>query len=168
MINLFFKYAVYFVLYILVQVLILNNILFFGFVNPYLYILFIITLPSAVTRDVALLTGFLLGLIIDIFSGTPGFNAFATVLIAYIKPFFQKAFGPREEHEYFLVPSFKTYGAGMFLQYAGYLVLIHHFMFFLIEAGTISNFGTILIKTFCSAVFTMLLIVSIEVFKLRR
>jgi rod shape-determining protein MreD len=108
-----------------------------------------------------------MGLIIDMFSGTPGFNAFATVLIAYIKPFFQKALGPREEHE-LLIPSFKTYGTVMFLQYAGYLVLIHHFMFFLIEDGSISHFISILIKTLCSSIFTMLLIVSIEFFKFRR
>jgi len=167
MINQVFKYSLYFALYILVQVLILNNILFFGFINPYLYILFIITLPSTATREVTLLTAFLMGLIIDMFSGTPGFNAFTTVLIAYIKPFFQKAFGPREDND-FLIPSFKTYGAGMFLQYAGYLVLIHHFTFFLIEAGSLSNFGSILIKTICSSIFTMLLIVSIETFKFRR
>jgi rod shape-determining protein MreD len=164
MINLFFKYTFYFILYVLVQVLILNNVLFFGFINPYLYILFIITLPSTVTRDATLLIGFLLGLIIDIFSGTPGFNAFVTVLIAYIKPFFQKAFGPREEHD-FLVPSFATYGVGMFLQYSGYLVLIHHAVFFLIEAGSLFNFGSIIIKTLCSVTFTMLLIVGMEVFK---
>jgi len=167
MINSFFKYTLYFVLYILVQVLILNNISFFGFINPYLYILFIITLPSTMTRDATLLVGFLMGLIIDIFSGTPGFNAFVTLLIAYIKPFFQKTFGPREEHD-LIIPSFKTYGVGMFLQYAGCLVLIHHFMFFLIEAGSIAHFGKILIKTFCSTVFTMLLIGSIEAFKFRR
>ena len=167
MINSVLKYFLYFVLYLLVQVLILNNVLFFKFVNPYLYILFIITLPSTVTREATLLTGFLMGLIIDMFSGTPGFNAFTTVLIAYIKPFFQKTFGPREEHE-LLIPSFKTYGVGMFLQYAGYLVLIHHFMFFLIEAGSISNFGSILIKTICSSIFTMSLIFSIEFFKFRR
>ena len=167
MINSFFKYTLYFVLYILVQVLILNNILFFGFINPYLYILFIITLPSTMTRDATLLVGFLMGLIIDIFSGTPGFNAFATLLIAYIKPFFQKTFGPREEHD-LIIPSFKTYGVGMFLQYAGYLVLIHHLMFFLIEAGSIFKFQSILIKTLCSSIFTMLLIVSMEIFKFRR
>jgi rod shape-determining protein MreD len=129
--------------------------------------LFIITLPSSVTREVTLIAAFLMGFIIDMFSGTPGFNAFATVLIAYIKPFFQKAFGPREEHE-LLIPSFKTYGIGMFLQYAGYLVLIHHFMFFLIEAGSIFKFESILIKTLCSSIFTMLLIVSMEIFKFRR
>jgi len=167
MINMFLKYSLYCVLHILIQVLILNNVLFFGFINPYLYIVFIITLPSSVTLEATLLTGFVMGLIIDIFSGTPGFNAFTTVLIAYIKPFFQKAFGLREEHE-FLIPSFRTYGTGMFLQYAGYLVLIHHFMFFLIEAGSIFNFESVLIKTICSTIFTMLLIVGMEIFKLRR
>ncbi len=167
MINSFFKYSLYFILYVLVQVLILNNVLFLGFINPYVYILFIITLPSTFTRDVTLLVGFLMGLAIDIFSGTPGFNAFATVLIAYIKPFFQKTFGPREEHD-FLIPSFKTYGTGMFLQYAGYLVLIHHFTFFLIEAGSIAHIGNILLKTACSSIFTLLLIASLELFKFRR
>jgi len=166
MINSFFKYSLYFVLYVLIQVLIFNNVLFLDFINPYLYILFIITLPSTFTRDATLLIGFLMGLVIDMFSGTPGFNAFATVLIAYIKPFFQKTFGPREEHD-FLIPSSKTYGAAMFLQYAGYLVLIHHFTFFLIEAGSITHLGNVLIKTICSFIFTMLLIAGIEFFKFR-
>jgi rod shape-determining protein MreD len=148
-------------------VLILNNILFLDFINPYLYIFFIITLPSTTTRDVTLLVGFLMGLIIDIFSGTPGFNAFATVLIAYIRPLFQKTFGPREEHD-FLVPSIKTYGVGMFLQYAGYLVLIHHFTFFVIESASVAHIGSILLKTVCSSAFTILLIAGLEFFKFRR
>lgn len=167
MISLFFRYALYFILYALVQVLVLNNILFFGFINPYLYVLFIITLPSTVSRDATLLIAFLLGLIIDVFSGTPGFNAFATVLIAYVKPFFQKAFGPREEHD-FLIPSFRSYGTGMFLQYAVYLVLIHHAALFFIEAASLFDIGNILLRTITSSIFTMLLIFSIEFFKLKR
>jgi rod shape-determining protein MreD len=113
------------------------------------------------------LIGFLLGLTIDIFTGIPGVHTFATVLIAYIKPFFQKAFGPREEHE-FIIPSFRTYGIGMFLQYATYLVLIHHAAFFIMETGTFSNFGFTLLKIVCSVVFTMLLIISLEIFKMKR
>jgi len=161
------RYAFYFALYILVQVLILNNILFLGFVNPYLYILFIITLPSTVTKDATLLIAFALGIIIDIFSGTPGFNALATLSVAYIKPFFQKAFGPREEHD-FLVPSFKTYGPGMFLQYCACLVLIHHLLFFIVESASLFRIGDVIFKTICSAVFTMLIVVCIEFFKVKR
>jgi len=167
MISLVVRYAFYFVLYILVQVLILNNIQFLGFVNPYLYILFIITLPSTVTKDVTLLIAFLMGIIIDIFSGTPGFNAFATVAVAYVKPFFQKAFGPREEHD-FLIPSFRTYGIGMFLQYCGSLVIIHHLLFFLIESSSLSRLGDVILRTICCAIFTMLIVVSMEFFKVKR
>jgi hypothetical protein len=108
-----------------------------------------------------------MGLTIDIFLGIPGVHAFATVLMAYVKPFFQKAFGPREEHE-FIIPSFRTYGMGMFLQYATCLVLIHHTTFFIMEVGTFSNFGFTLLKVICSVLFTMLLIVSLEIFKMKR
>ena len=167
MISLFVRYVLYFALYVLIQVLILNNILFLGFINPYLYILFIITLPSTVTKDVTLLIAFAMGIIIDIFAGTPGFNAFATVAVAYVKPFFQKAFGPREEHD-FLIPSFRTYGTGMFLQYSASLVLIHHLLFFIIESATLFWIGDVIIRTICSAIFTMLIVVSMEFFKARR
>ena len=167
MISMFVRYLFYFVLYVLVQVLILNNILFLGFINPYLYILFIITLPSTVTKDITLLIAFVLGIIIDLFAGTPGFNAFATVSVAYIKPFFQKAFGPREEHD-FLIPSFRTYGTGMFLQYCASLVLIHHLLFFIVESASLFRIEDVILKTICSAIFTLLIVVSIEFFKAKR
>jgi len=167
MISMFVRYAFYSALYVLIQVLILNNILFLGFINPYLYIFFIITLPSTVTKDATLLIAFTMGIIIDMFSGTPGFNAFTTVLVAYVKPFFQKAFGPREKHD-FLVPSFETYGMGMFLQYSASLVFIHHLLFFIIESGSLFRIGDVILKTICSAIFTMLIVVSMEFFKARR
>ena len=167
MISLIARYTFYFVLYVLIQVLILNNILFLGFINPYLYILFIITLPSTVTKDVTLLIAFVMGIIIDVFSGTPGFNAFATVSVAYIKPFFQKAFGPREEHD-FLIPSFRTYGIGMFLQYSASLVLIHHLLFFVVESASLFRIEDVILKTLCCAVFTMLIVISMEFFNAKR
>ncbi|HPH62659.1 MAG TPA: rod shape-determining protein MreD [Paludibacteraceae bacterium] len=157
-----------FALYILVQVLILNNILFFGYINPYLYVLFLITLPSNISRTSLLLIGFVMGLIIDIFSGTPGYNAFASVLVTYAAPLLQKMFGPREDHDIMIIPSFKSYRIGMFIQYALVLVIIHHFSFFIIEYGSLSHIGSILLKTGLSSLFTMLLIIVVETFKSKR
>jgi hypothetical protein len=45
MIKLLPKYIIRFVVLVLVQVFILNNVHLGGFINPYIYILFIITLP---------------------------------------------------------------------------------------------------------------------------
>ena len=71
-----------FIVLILLQVLVLNNVQFLGFLNPYIYILFILSLPVKFPRWITLILGFVLGLIIDVFSNTIGTHAFATVLIA--------------------------------------------------------------------------------------
>jgi len=74
-----------FLLLVLFQVLVLNNIEFLGFINPYLYILFILSLPVQTPRWFALLLAFVLGLTIDTFSNTMGMHAFASVLICFLR-----------------------------------------------------------------------------------
>jgi len=56
-----------FVILIFLQVLILNNINFLGYINPYLYVLFILLYPFAGNQSLFLILSFLLGLSIDIF-----------------------------------------------------------------------------------------------------
>ena len=75
-----------FVVLVLVQVLVLNNIHFMGYINPYVYVLFILLLPVRFSRLFTLILAFALGLIIDAFSNTYGIHAFSTVLIAFLRP----------------------------------------------------------------------------------
>ncbi len=159
--NMSVRYIFMFIVVVLLQVLLLNNICFLGFINPYLYVYFILVLPSSLNKDLTLLLGFLLGLVIDIFCGTLGCHAFATTALAYLKPYFQKVFGPREIYES-VVPSMSSYGMKMFLQYVAYLVFIHHFIFFLIEAFTVSNIGHTILYSFLCSIFTILLIFLVE------
>ena len=74
-----------FILLVLFQVLVLNNIQFLGYINPYLYILFILSLPVQMPRWFLLVLAFILGLSIDIFSNTLGMHAFATVFVAFFR-----------------------------------------------------------------------------------
>jgi len=76
-----------FVFLILFQVLILNNIQFSGYINPYFYIYFILLLPFETPRWLLLLSAFLLGLSLDAFTNTFGLNASACVLMAFARPF---------------------------------------------------------------------------------
>ena len=46
MINTILKYGLISVVLILLQILVLNNIQFSGYVNPYVYIMIILILPS--------------------------------------------------------------------------------------------------------------------------
>lgn len=142
---------------VLLQALILNNIQFLGFINPYFYIYFILLLPSSVNRDLTLLLGFLLGLSLDVFCGSLGCHTFATTLVAYLKPYFQKVFGPREDYDV-VIPSFRSFGVKEFLQYATILVFVHQFVYFFVEAFTFADILQVLMKAFCCSIFTILLI----------
>ena len=75
-----------FVMLVLVQVFVLDNIQFLGYISPMIYILFILSLPVRFPRGVVLILAFLLGLTIDIFNNTMGIHAFATVFAAFIRP----------------------------------------------------------------------------------
>ena len=76
-----------FVIFILVQVYILDKIHLHRFVIPVVYYLFILWLPFGLTRISLLVIGFVAGLTLDYFTNTPGLHAAACVLIAYARPF---------------------------------------------------------------------------------
>jgi len=84
--NSIIRYTVTFLLLIALQLLIFNNIEFSGYVNPYVYVMFILILPVAMPSWILLLLGFLTGFVIDLFSGTMGVDTFATVIAAYVRP----------------------------------------------------------------------------------
>ncbi|NNF81959.1 MAG: rod shape-determining protein MreD, partial [Flavobacteriaceae bacterium] len=89
-----------FILLVLIQVLVLNNINFLGYINPYIYILFILLYPIQNNRLLFIFLSFLLGLFVDIFLDSGGVHAAASVFIAYFRPLFLKfAFGMSYEHQ---------------------------------------------------------------------
>lgn len=167
MVGNIFIYIIRFIVYVLLQALVLNNVLFMDYANPYLYIFFLITLPSSVSRIQLLLISFFMGLCVDIFSSTPGYNAFAATTMAYVTPFFQTIFGPREDHNVVIIPSARSYGFPLFISYAFILALIHHFLLFVVEYGSLSQPFSLLLKTVLSAVFTTILIAILQAIKNR-
>ena len=116
MINHLPRYIFNFIFLILIQVTVLNNIQFSGYVNPYLYILFIITLPFETPGWLLLVLGFLTGVTIDIFSNTLGMHASATVFMAYLRPFILRAFAPRDEYQPGSLPLMHHYGFSWFFR----------------------------------------------------
>ena len=71
-----------------VAVLILNNVHIVGYATPFLYIYLILKFESDTPRNALMLWAFFLGLAVDVFSDTPGMNAAATVLLAFLRPTF--------------------------------------------------------------------------------
>ena len=109
MINSLIRYGLIFILLILLQVLVMNNIQFSGYVNPYIYVMIILLLPVEISAWLLLLISFITGFTIDIFSGTPGMHASATVLAGFARPFVLRIISPRDGYESGVAPSMLTY-----------------------------------------------------------
>lgn len=160
MIKDFGKYAIMFVSLVLIQVLILNNIQFSGFVNPYIYILFILLLPFNIPGYILLGLSFLLGLSVDIFNNTPGIHSGATVLLGFLRPGIANLISSREIIEKGNTPNMKQLGFASFLKYTIFAVLIHHLFLFYAEAFSFGGFFHTLLRTILSSIFSIVLILA--------
>ena len=159
MINLL-RGLVYFVVLLLIQVLILNNIHFLRIATPFLYLYFIIKMPVGTSRDLVVLFSFLIGLVIDMFSNTPGMHAAGFIREPLIRFFMGKDLPEG------IYPSYKTFGYGGFFRYVLSFVVIHHVTLFLIESLTLFDPLFLAIRIGASVVTTTLLICTIEAFNI--
>ncbi len=162
------KYVLQFVILIAAQLLIFNNIEFSGYVNPYVYILFIILLPFDTPKALLLILAFALGIIIDLFLGTPGVHTTATVLMAFMRPFILNVFAPREGYQSGASPRILYYGLEWFVKYVAILVIIHHFALFYLEVLSFDHFFSTFFRVLASASFTLLIIVLSQYLVLRK
>lgn len=150
-----------FILLVILQVLVLNHINFLGYINPYVYILFILLFPIKNNRLMFLLLSFLLGLTIDIFSDSGGIHAAACVSIAYIRPVILKfCFGTIYEYQ---TIKFDTVDFAAMLIYIAIISVIHHFIIFSLEIFNISYIILTIQKTLFSTIFTIILCVLITI-----
>lgn len=147
-----------FLILILVQVVVLNNVQFSGFINPFVYIMFIMMLPVRMPKAFLLLAAFLTGLVVDVFSNTMGMHAAACVFMAYVRPTVLRIMAPRDGYETESSPSVKELGFTWFLIYAATLTFIHHFILFYIEVFRFSEFFTTFLRVLLSSVATLLTI----------
>lgn len=156
------KNVILFVLLVLFQVLVCNNILLFGVGVPLPFIYFILALPMGLSLNLLLLVSFLLGFSVDIFSDTMGLNSLACIVLAVLKKPMFYAYMPREDKNADLAPSLFTMGWENYIKYLISLALIYCMLVFLIEFTSFASFGRILLMTIVSAVLTMLLMLGID------
>ena len=160
----------WFVGLILLQVLILNNVHIAGVATPFLYVYFILKFNSGTSRNELMVWGFCMGLAIDIFSNTPGIrkdidtpgmNAAATVLLAFLRPLFLRLFTPRDTLDS-IVPSLKSMGIASFLKYLVVSVFVHHFMLLTLEFFSFTSIPLLLLRVVSSTILTITCIMAVE------
>ena len=148
-----------FFILILIQVLILNNIQLGGYINPYLYVFFILMLPFETPKWLVMVLAFIIGVSIDLFSNTAGMHTFASVFMGFTRPYILELFSPREGYIRGTKPTMKHLGTSWFLSYAGILIFMHHLLLFYLEVFRFNEFFATFFRVIMSSLFTMLLVV---------
>lgn len=153
---------------VLFQVLVLNNIQVSGYINPYMYVLFILLLPFETPRWLLLISGFVIGISIDLFANTPGMHTSATVFMAFLRPYVLKSLMPHDEYEQSTYPRLYYYGFIWFLKYSLVLVFLHHTFLFYVEAFRITFFFHTMLRVLLSTLFSVFLITLSQFFIYQR
>jgi rod shape-determining protein MreD len=148
-----------FILLLTIQIIVFNNMNFFGFISPFPYLLFIILYPVNGNKSGLLITSFLLGLIMDMFSNSGGIHAASCLTLAYFRPYlFKFSFGLSYEYQTVKLNDVLTPERFSFILLS---VVIHHLVLFLLEAFQFSFIWDILLRTTLSTVFTIIICIVI-------
>ena len=105
-----FKILLRFVVLVLVQVTLLNNIQLSGLVNPYLYVMFVLSLPFNMPKMVVMVFAMITGVAVGIFTNTAGLHAAACITLAFVRPGVLKLLSPREGYEAETSPTIREIG----------------------------------------------------------
>lgn len=165
MINDIIRGIFYFIILVLIQVLILNNIHFLRIATPFIYLYFILKLPVGTSSSIVVFLSFLIGLTIDTFSNTPGMHAAACTLAGFCRqPLIEFLIGKDLPNG--IYPSYRTFGYGGFIRYTLFFVLIQNITLFLIESLTFFDPAFLALRIGASVITTTLLICIIEAFNI--
>jgi hypothetical protein len=168
MINLIGRNIVRFIVLVLIQVLVMDNVLLGGYLNPYFYILFILLMPFETPRWILLIAGFFLGLTIDLFTNTLGMHTAATVFMAFIRPAILSTFAPRDGYEPDTFPRIFFYGFNWFARYALILTFLHHLVLFYIEVFNFQDFLSTFLRVILSTILTTATVIISQYFIFRK
>lgn len=151
-----------FVALVLIQVLIMNKINFYGYLNPYVYLLFILLLPFETQGWLLLLLSFGMGITVDLFSGTLGLHAASSVFAGFMRPVIIKLVGEKPEYDITTQPKLQQMGLKWFGAYALLMVFAHQLFLNMLDVFSFDEFWQTLLRVIASSLLTFLFIMLLE------
>lgn len=162
------KHIIRFLLLVLLQVLVLDNIQFHGFIIPYIYVMFILLLPLQINKSQLLILAFVMGITIDFFGNTLGLHTAALVFMAYARPGVLRFYFPRLEADLNEEPGLRKLGFSGFLRYVFTLVLLEQIALTFLELFSFRHLFTYLYQAGLNAIATTAAIVILDLLFVKR
>ncbi|MFD2203925.1 rod shape-determining protein MreD [Shivajiella indica] len=157
-----------FILYLIVQVVLLKNMVVFGTSFCFLYVFFILLLPIEMKTIPVMLISFAMGMGVDLFYDTIGIHTASLVATAFIRNTWLNILTPTGGYDENLNPSLLNMGMGWYVTYSLPLILLHHTLFFFIESLGTNLFLPVVQKIIGSAIFAFLMSIIVQLLFYRR
>ena len=156
------RFLILFVVLTVAQAVVFNHLCLFNVAVPLVFIYFIIKLPVNLLVNWTMTVSFLLGLTVDIFSNTQGFNALACTVLAAVRLPLLRLYFPREDDMANPDPSLQTLGPGVYMKYLVTMVTAYCTLFFLIEAFTFHLWLLMLARIVASSLLTFVILLAFD------
>lgn len=151
-----FSYVIAFILYIIFQVYVLDELTLFGVASGHVFLLYLFMLPAEMPIFILYLITFFMGLIIDSLSNTylNGLHAASALIAIGVRPYILQTLTANYRNKNEILLHNQTY-----LWYAGYLLslfFIHHVFYYFLEAFSFRNFFFTWLKILGSTLYSFL------------
>lgn len=149
-----------FIAFVLFQLPLLYKFILFNSAFGFFYLGFILFLPLGLNKNLSMIIALITGLIIDVFSSTPGIHASACVFIALSKDYwYMFSIGEIEDQSNISWNELKIWGS---LRYLLPLIWMHHLIIFTVENGGFGDFLYLMKKVFFSSLYTYITVFGIS------
>ena len=155
-----------YVLVMVLQVLLFDQLQLWGACHPYVYILCLMMMPITLPHSLYMVIGAVAGLIMDIFCNSLGIHTAACILIMFIRPYLIGSIVNDKDRLNEQI-SLRAIGMEAMLKYVVILVIIHHLTVFALAAWSWHHIGFVLLETIVSSIVTILVIMGYNGLKYR-
>lgn len=156
------KQILRYVLVMLLQVLLFDQLQLWGVCHPYIYILCLLMMPITLTHSTDMIIGAVAGLIMDVFCNSLGIHMAACILLMFVRPYLLGGFVNDKDRLNEQI-SLRTVGTEAMIKYVVTLVIIHHLTVFSLAAWSWHHIGFVLMETIVSSTVTSLIIMGYNV-----
>lgn len=158
---------VWFIAMALLQVLVLSHVHILGYATPFFFIYFLLRYNSGVGRSTLMLWGFFLGLCVDIFCNTPGINAAAATLMAFVREPIVRLVTLKEMEENF-APSISSMGFSSYFKYVLICTLIFCCVVEMMETFSFFNWQQLGLRIISDLAITLVCIFCAEAIRRKK
>lgn len=140
-----------FVVLVLLQIFLLDNITLSVFFHPMIYVAFVIMMPLDYKPLTVLLLSALMGLVIDMLTGMNGLNVIATTATGFMRPMMLRLAVGHATGADDSVPALHRLSPKHLVWYISSMIILHSTIFFMLESLSLGNLPYTLLRLIVSA-----------------